>query len=286
VRLLPLIAALAFASVACNPAAESDDPAAATGYPVTDLSPTGLAWIDQGRLIIKYSPEGNAISRLAVLSLPDRAVEEVPDPPGMGCFRVAVGPPVYRDGSVYFVRRCIFEFSLVKPDSFDLYRFDLADESYTKIGTIGDFGGGSGIVALSPNGTRAIIGLGSLCGVLVEAGPTGGRPMRVEVVDGDDRFSLDDIHDRGGECGHRGWARFPAWSPDGTTLAFFAAPTAAGTVGPERGSAPANLYDMPVDGTSARIVLDGLRQPRALSYSPDGAILAFSAEVDGSRAPG
>jgi hypothetical protein len=281
VQSLALITALALAAGACNPDGEPENLAPATGYTVTDLDPTGLAWIDEDRLIVTHSPDGNAITRLAILSLPDRAVEDVPDPPEVGCFRVAVGPPVYRDGSAYFVLTCIYEFSLAKRDSFDLFRFDLADESYTKIGTIGEVGGGPGNVALSPDGTRAIIGSGSLCGVLVEAGPIGARPIKVEVIDGDDHFNLDDFRDRGGECGHRGWARYPAWSPDGATIAFFAAPAAAGTVGPERGPAPANLYFLPVDGAAAWIALSGLREPRALNYSPDGAALAFSAKVNG-----
>ena len=77
--------------------------------------------------------------------------------------------------------------------------------------------------------------------------------------------------------------RSPRWSPDGRSLAFVRGP--AGEVKPknkeerDRGVGKAQLWVLPADGGEARQLTwlrDGAGEP---TWSPDGATIAFSAEV-------
>ena len=69
-----------------------------------------------------------------------------------------------------------------------------------------------------------------------------------------------------------GW---PAWSPDGQLIAFFASPQAIGVGGHARADVPWNLYLMNPAHQEPRQVLADIRSPSGLAWSPDSQWLAF-----------
>ena len=88
--------------------------------------------------------------------------------------------------------------------------------------------------------------------------------IAVQSVNGDGsdrrRLTNNDIHDVS-----------PAWSPDGSRIAYVSYPA---------GGAPSLIYTMAVDGSDARSVAPSVERPRANTFdvpvwSPDGSRLAF-----------
>jgi TolB protein len=65
----------------------------------------------------------------------------------------------------------------------------------------------------------------------------------------------------------------PAWSPDGSTIAFI-------THDLPIGSAPSTLYSIRPDGTGPQLT-DGRSQTTPASWSPDGKQLAFASDREG-----
>jgi len=64
----------------------------------------------------------------------------------------------------------------------------------------------------------------------------------------------------------------PAWSPDGSRLAF--------TRSPEDSSSRSDLYTIGVDGTGERRITEGAAVESAPSWSPDGRSIAFTSSRD------
>jgi hypothetical protein len=72
------------------------------------------------------------------------------------------------------------------------------------------------------------------------------------------------------------------WSPDGTQIAFIAAPE-QGLYGPSKLYATFNLYLMNPDGTNLRPIASSLKDARFVVWSPDGRWLLYVAEINGVR---
>ncbi|KPL91010.1 TolB family protein [Herpetosiphon geysericola] len=78
-------------------------------------------------------------------------------------------------------------------------------------------------------------------------------------------------------------AQYFAWSPDGTTIAFFGKPQ-IGSAGPTSAlSSPANLYLMDANADNRRIILETAYNIAGLQWSPDGHWLVLVARLDGGR---
>ena len=58
---------------------------------------------------------------------------------------------------------------------------------------------------------------------------------------------------------------YPAWSPDGTKIAFSS----------NRGGGPMHIYTMDADGTNVKALTTGALQCRVPAWSPDGKTIAF-----------
>jgi WD40 repeat protein len=168
-------------------------------------------------------------------------------------------------------------------DQVSLLGFNLGTATYEPLASVEGVRGPAGQIGVSPDGTRFLVAMGSLCGVIVEATAQGAKPLNVTVSDGPHSFSLADTAP-GPDCSQRGWANYPTWSPTDNVIAFFAAPGAIGESGPARGSVPANLYVMSPDGSVATSILNDVTVPRALKFSPDGRFLAFGGEIGGVKA--
>jgi hypothetical protein len=68
----------------------------------------------------------------------------------------------------------------------------------------------------------------------------------------------------------------PAWSPDGTRIAFWGAPE-QGLHGIGKADLEFNLYMMKPNGSDVYPVLTGFKYPLSMSWSPDGRQLVFAA---------
>ena len=244
----------------------------------------GIEWLNDDTLVIEYALGQGAAFRLAAVSVSDGAFRPLPVPSSDGCEQIQVGnPTVLAPGRLAVTRECVAPFGSGIPDRTTIWELDIATGQYALRGSAGTIRGPSGTIAASPDGKRLIVAMGSLCGVIVEAGAVGAIPLAVEIADGTRSFRLDDTAP-GPDCSHRGWADYPAWSPTANEIAFFAAPAATGLDGPARGGAPANLYVMAPDATTASLILSNITVPRDLDYSPDGHYLAFGGLIGGRTA--
>ncbi len=248
--------------------------------PTPTMELFGVAWTGTDQVVVTHGPGHNRLTRLATISLSDGKFAALPEPPSEGCLGVQLGPPTtVSSGVVAVVRTCIPEPGR-GPDRFDVYTLDLATGTYAMLGSAAEIGSPPGVVAISPNGTRAMLGLGTLCGVIVEATLDGPTTLPVTITGPSSEFRLDDVT-RGPDCAQRGWVEWPTWAPSGDSIAFFAAPDAIGMLGPDRAFVPASLYVTKLDDSQASALLSGVVVPRGLRYAPDGGLLAFSGTIDG-----
>jgi len=76
------------------------------------------------------------------------------------------------------------------------------------------------------------------------------------------------------------------WSPDGHTIAFFAAPAAIGKTGLNRIYVEYNLYLMDADQPKPKAVLDNIYFPFVIKWSPDSNYVAFIGQYGSSKQAG
>jgi hypothetical protein len=83
---------------------------------------------------------------------------------------------------------------------------------------------------------------------------------------------LSETVQRGGDTELRGWNSNPAWSVDGSMIAFVRATGSSG--------ADSNLYLINADGTNLHMVDLPVSRVAAPQWSPDGTTLVFAADTD------
>jgi hypothetical protein len=141
----------------------------------------------------------------------------------------------------------------------------------------------------NPQMTRGVQEFSSLDGTLFWISPAGTEPMTVTVSDGRRSWSLDEnyvaIRDRL-EPKDTGVARAPAWSPDGTQIAFLSTLDSIGRGGIHRTSGAWGLYLMDPVELQPRRLLDGIYDPTVMRWAPDGQWLAFLGQAGRSRQRG
>ena len=121
--------------------------------------------------------------------------------------------------------------------------------------------------------------LSDLCGSI--AGLRRDRPFYPPIPVKDDGYSwdlADYFVDEGHHCDDYGRADWPAWSPDGASIAFFASASQIEGSAFDRVNLPWSLFVMSAEALEPHKVLGGVLHPRGLSWSTDGR-LAFSGTV-------
>jgi WD40 repeat protein len=137
-------------------------------------------------------------------------------------------------------------------------------------------------VAFNPDLTMGLVAQSSrICAGIT--GLTDGQVHDIDVFvgEGEQRFGIDTKPDDTDECSDDGRADFPAWSPDGRQIAFFASPESIGKAGVDRLRAPWELYVMDAVAREPEELLSNVLSPYALAWSPESDRLAFSGEVRG-----
>ena len=126
----------------------------------------------------------------------------------------------------------------------------------------------------NPQMTRGIQVMGdALYSTIYWITPESALPMDVEVEDQGLTWNLRDFYDGKQRVGS---ADFPAWSPDGNTIAFFAT-----TYGLQEEPLPklnvkSELYLMNISDMKPKQILQGIANASRLRWSPDSKRLAFS----------
>jgi dipeptidyl aminopeptidase/acylaminoacyl peptidase len=141
-----------------------------------------------------------------------------------------------------------------------------------------------GPFSVGPSLDQAIVSVGDvMCGSLLWVDADGVRYPDI-AIEGDGEswnlgsFFADTSTD---SCTDQGRAAWPAWSPDGSRIAFFGSLGSVGVAGQARLDVPWNLYVIPPAATEARPILVDIAHARALSWSPDARWLAFSGGLEG-----
>jgi hypothetical protein len=276
------VIAIAGLTAACN-VGPGDQPAASV-LKLDQQQLWGISWADGKQLIVVYTPGENIASRLAAVTL-DGTSSPIAAPETPDCHLIAIADPErVSSGSMIVNQECVNDPPAPLFQT-TLMRFEQATGQYTPVASLGDMKGPPGQIAPSPDGSRQLVAVGTLCGVIVEATIDGPRPLSIVVSGDGKRFRLDDIAPLSPDCVARGRADQPTWAPAGDEIAFFAAPAAIGLEGPARAAVPANLYVSAPDGSNqAKLLVPGVTIPRGLHYSPDGRYLAFGGEIGGKVA--
>ncbi len=136
-------------------------------------------------------------------------------------------------------------------------------------------------ITWNPTVERGILGTGGgLYETLAWLTPRGYEDATITIKDGAREWRLDELLH--GDLGHPsprlGNASWPAWSPDGKSIAFLASPQVVGVDGLARLDAPWNLYMMDPVEQKPLTILNDIKHPRSLAWSPDGKWLAFAGE--------
>ena len=241
----------------------------------------GVAWLGDSTMVATATRQTSRGSSDELLVIEGDEVEPIALEPVDPCRRESIRTlSTLPDGRLGFAVDCDAVAGEFTPSSVRV--LDLATGASEEVARLPS--GGFGGYTFSPGFDRGLMADSSrICSTIAEI--ANGEVISTEIVvnDGDRSFGISDqFRDRPDSCTEYGNADLPAWSPDGTQIAFFASSAAIGSSGPERLAAPWNLYLMEPDDKVAEPVLTGITSPYKLTWSRDSRHLAFSAdEFDG-----
>jgi hypothetical protein len=144
----------------------------------------------------------------------------------------------------------------------------------------------SGQATWNPTVTKGLYGeVNRPCEGIVGLTPNGIETLPITIKDGGVTWRLDDLfHGQETHCASVGQASYPAWSPDGKSIAFFASTAAIGSDGVDRLDAPWDLFLMNPVEQVPRVALSGIVHAHQLAWSPDSRQLVFGGEIRGEEA--
>ena len=242
----------------------------------------GVAWLPNGWLVLSRDAAPDSPEALFRLRPDGSGLQPLPIPGDPACLAIRHDSPVsLGDGRVAFLYSCSLALG---PDQIFVKAFDPGTGRTSQLTARPLEGYFSGTITWSTLKDRGMIGDSvAPCMSIAWLTPQGVEPAAITISEGERSWRLDELHKRGGsDCNDLGNAGWPAWSPDGGTIAFFAFLQAMG-VGNQfsRLDAPWNLYLMDPDEQQPRKALDGVVDAHGLKWSPDGRWLAFSGEIHG-----
>jgi hypothetical protein len=162
--------------------------------------------------------------------------------------------------------------------------FDFQSRRFERLFGLESIWVSNGPFTVSPNMQWAVIAHGGLiCQGLSRFTRSGPDPLPVTISEDGRSFRLDTPVDGAGKCADTGRAHFPAWSPDGRTIAFFGSPASIGHSGQGRLDAQWNVYLLDATSLSPRRGLAGIHDARGLRWSPDGTRLAFAGQMGSQK---
>lgn len=123
-----------------------------------------------------------------------------------------------------------------------------------------------------------------ICAGIGALSRAGLEPLEVSVVEDVGSWRIDSpLVAENGDCSSdEGRAKGPAWSPDGSAVAFLASPRSIGVSGADRVGRPWNLYVMHPERREPRAVLREILEPSYPVWSPDGRMLALLGQIPNS----
>jgi dipeptidyl aminopeptidase/acylaminoacyl peptidase len=140
-----------------------------------------------------------------------------------------------------------------------------------------------GAISWDPVGRKGIAATGDgSCETLIWVTDSGVQPVEMTLTAGNLTWNLASAFQDTWDA--QGLAAWPAWSPDGLTIAFVASLDAIGHHGLDRARQPWTLYTMDPSTLSPRVIATGLGQPRDLHWASDGNHLAFSGSIRSGEA--
>jgi WD40-like Beta Propeller Repeat len=241
---------------------------------------TGVAWSAAFGVVVSYATR-DWLARDRLASIRDGGLDPITTGGLPGCATTSANAPLsLGDDRVAYVATCLDDLeptvSAIEETSADgssRVLFDTAPRVVT-----------AGPITANPDASRFALGYGgAFCSTIVWVDATGSHLIPWVIGDPPRQFRLDIEPDRTGDCADAAWVDQPSFSPDGSTLAFFASPDAMGNLGQARLEARRGLYLADPSTGDARLLLDGIRDPRGLAFAHDGHRLAFAGQLgDGS----
>jgi WD40 repeat protein len=246
----------------------------------------GIAWLSSGWIVASFNPHpgtsGNAL-HLVMLQPDGSSFQpiEVPGDPACSLIRY-LEPTALPDGRVAFLSECSLPEG-PRPFEDRLLAYDLSTKVTSPL-VPGLLPPQAGAFTWNPAMDHGLFGgLVTPCVSIAGFTPQGVEYLPITVSEGERSWRLDQLFlgPSTSDCQKLGNANWPAWAPDGLTIAFFASPAAIGHDGIPRLDAPWNLYFMGGIQQSPRQVLKSVFDPQDLKWSPDGKWLAFGGKIGG-----
>lgn len=245
----------------------------------------GLAWLTDDSLVVGFERGFGA----AALTEPDLLLVSPRGKPTQilsvhnmsGCQKVShLYPHALPDGRLGFLEMCIPSGAGEEPAEFRVMAFDV--DSGESEPLVAPFPFNAGPITWNSEMDRGMASVGDeICGSVAWITPDGVEYPDIAITEGVASWRLDSYFLRGAGtgCDDEGIADWPAWSPDGTQIAFFASPQAMFSGGFGRLDAPYNIYLMDPQQQEPRRKLEGIVYPRSPAWSPNGRWLAFGGRI-------
>jgi WD40 repeat protein len=273
---------------ACGSAELDDQPA--TDLPLPPSGYSGLAWLPSGTLVIADPGRltEDTTSRLLFLDELSTGDYTAVSAKSEGCLvREFHSPVALSNGSVAYQELCGVEVPGRLPaEEWSLRQLRGPTDHDLPFLLNQHLNFFPGPFSVSPSLDQAIVSVGDvMCGSLLWVDDGGVRYPDI-VIEGDgESWNLGSFFadPSTNSCTDQGRAAWPAWSPDGSAIAFFGSPESIGVSGQERLDALWNLYVIPPSATRAQPILVDIAHAKALSWSPDSRWMAFSGSFDGQE---
>lgn len=252
---------------------------------VASDEPIGVgAWLPSGELMFHRESLGDEL--ISVMDMATGMESSFARESSMTCNRrrLAVIDRL-SDGRVSLIDRCSYEaMNGTLSAGLTINVVDVATGKVTLVDAI-EHKPGAGSIAVRDDLKLTVVSTGSrICQTLAIIEDEELAPLDLRVRDGEETFNLaDDLLDTTHGCEDQGVADSPDWSSDGKTLAFVASVDAIGRDGTDRLDAARGLY-LWAGEAEVEPALRGLHHVGDLRWSPDGAWLAFGADISGQGA--